>query len=134
MIEEGRAKVLTQFLRSVAASEFKFSESDCSMTVANWVRQARGRDPGAGLRGRYATRIGWLRIANRAGGILPLFAGLLGGVGLRRAKHPVTGDVGLVRVPGFGVFGAIKVERGWFVRMQGRVVIAPFKPIAAWKV
>jgi hypothetical protein len=129
-----RGAALTAFLRATAEGAFVFGQTDCSMTVANWVKAARGRDPGAPLRGRYSTRLGWVRIVNRAGGLLPVFSRLLRQAGLRRTATPVPGDVGLVTVPRFGVFGAIKVKRGWFVRMQGRVVIAPFKHIAAWKV
>lgn len=75
---------LPAFLAQAAGRPFVFGETDCAMTVADWVASATGRDPGATLRGRYRTRFGWLRLATRAGGMCPLFDGLARGAGLKR--------------------------------------------------
>lgn len=75
---------LAAFLREAAGAPFSFGAWDCALTVANWVERATGRDPAPELRGHYATRLGWLRLVNRAGGLAPLFADLARNAGLPR--------------------------------------------------
>lgn len=122
------------FLRDVAATEWIFGETDCSMTVANWVKLRTGRDPGHSLRGHYRTERGWKRIAAKAGGLGPLFDRLAADAGLVSTDDPEPGDIGLVELPGFGPAGAIRVRRGWFVHMKKGVTVAPFPTLAAWRV
>lgn len=125
---------LAHFLREVSETEWVFGQSDCSMTVANWVYRATGIDPGKSVRGRYRTERGWKRIVNREGGLVRVFERLAAEAGLVPTSVPRPGDIGLVRLPGHGAHGAIRTPRGWFVRIPHRVVIAPFKTIVAWKV
>lgn len=80
----GEGDRLSAFLAEASGAPFRFGDWDCALTVANWVEAATGRDPASSLRGRYATRLGWVRIVNRAGGMLPLFAGLARQAGLKR--------------------------------------------------
>ncbi len=78
--------ILPAFLATAAGHPFAFGGWDCALTVANWVELVTCTDPAAELRGRYATRIGWLRIVNRHGGLAPLFQRLARRAGLTRIR------------------------------------------------
>lgn len=82
--QEAEGNHLVAFLRGALDRPFVFGDCDCAMTVANWVREAAGSDPGADLRGRYRTRLGWMRIVKREGGMEAMFSARLDAAGLTR--------------------------------------------------
>lgn len=128
------AAVLAAFLQRMAAEPFRYGEWDCALAVANWVREATGIDPAPRLRGRYRTERGWKRVAGRAGGLPALFARIARRAGLKRVRGaPQAGDVGLVQVRSLGVFGAIRGEGRWVVKLNNGVVGADFPALAVWR-
>ncbi len=131
--------MLARFLAEAAAQPFELGSWDCATTPANWCVIARGVDPAATTRGTYSTDFGWARLAVAAGGLIPLWDGLCRGVGIERADRPLAGDIGIVEVPDFGLFGAICAvsapsRRRWAVKMKHGLVGAPFAPVAVWRI
>lgn len=126
---------LGAFLRELAGQRFVYGQSDCAMTLANWVRERRGIDAGASLRGRYATLMGWTRIVRREGGLVALVGRLAREVGLEATEEPAPGDIGVVETKDLGPAGGIYVgTRGWAVKLNGGLVVGPARMLAAWKV
>jgi hypothetical protein len=123
---------LTAFLRRAAGEPFRFGEWDCAMTLANWVREVSGEDPAPMLRGRYRTRLGWMRIVKREGGLVALVGALAFGAGMKPTDRPAPGDVGVVEVPGVGHAGAIRTARGWAVKLDDGIVAGEMPWLAAW--
>lgn len=122
---------LAEFLRRVAAADFREGEWDCAMTIANWVLEATGRDPALEFRGRYASTLGWAKIVRREGGLVPLVDRLMLSVGLRQTGEAQEGDVGVV--PSLvGATCAIRVARGWAAKVGPGLLVAPSAPLAAW--
>lgn len=101
------------------------------MTLANWVRARTGIDPAHELRGRYRTKIGWMRIVKRAGGLLPLVERLALTVGMHRVDTPVAGAVGVVETA-LGPVGAIRTAKGWAMKVGDGIAIGPARALAAW--
>jgi len=100
--------------------------------LANWVRARTGRDPAAHLRGRYHTRLGWLRIANRAGGLTALVDDLARQAGLERMDQPRLGAVGIVAGPD-GPTGAIFTGRRWVTKApRSGLTAGPAVALAIW--
>lgn len=58
---------LADFLAARAARPFLWGETDCALTIADWVLLATGVDPAADLRGRYRTPAGARRAIRRTG-------------------------------------------------------------------
>lgn len=124
---------LSTYLREAASRPFAYGERDCGMVLAGWVLAQTGRDPAAPLRGRYRTRLGWMRLAARAGGLAALVGPLLEAAGLRRVAEPAAGDVGVVRLGAIGETCAIRTGRGWAVKVNdGISILSRAEIVAAW--
>lgn len=103
------------------------------MTLANWLRDLTGEDPARDLRGRYHTRLGWVRIVKRAGGLAPLVGRLAEAAGMVRVENAEPGDIGIVEVPGVGEAGAIRTPRGWAVKLNDGIIAGEMTCLAAWR-
>ena len=104
---------------------------DCSLWPADWVALRVGFDPAADLRGTYACPTGAIRRMRRAGGLAWLFGPRAEACGMRVAAAPRPGDIGVVRAPA-GFVGAIRTTRGWAVKREHGVIVAPYPTILAW--
>jgi hypothetical protein len=104
------------------------------MTLANWVRAQTGTDPAPQLRGHYHTRLGWLRIVNRAGGLVALVGALAERAGLVPLSAPHAGDIAIVMLPGAGEAGAIRTDRRWVlkIRLGGGLSAGTPRVLQAW--
>jgi hypothetical protein len=124
---------LATYLARAARLPFRWGESDCATFVADWVREATGRDGMAALRGGYGCQDG----AGRLHGPL----GLTGTVrrcarlaGLVRTSQPRPGDIAVVRHDR-EIGCAIRTVRGWVLRVdRGLVAVPSARVIAAWTV
>lgn len=125
---------LAAFLWRVSGEPFQVGTRDCGLTLADWVRECRGVDPAAPARGRYRTKLGWQRLASRAGGLTALVGGLLEAIGLEPTEAPKIGDVGVVIVPIVGEACAIRTARGWAVKLTDGLIRADFRTVRAWSV
>lgn len=132
--EDGRgpSSALSEFLMIAANSPHRFGEWDCAMTVANWVLFLTGEDPAADLRGRYRTRLGWMRIVRRDGGLVALVGRLAERAGMQAVEGIVAGDVGVIEVPTLGEAGAIAVARGWSMKLNDGLTVVETEAIAVW--
>lgn len=140
------AAVLTAFLRQAAAQPFVWSQWDCCMTPANWIRELTGVDPASRLRGAYASDRGWRRRAASEGGLVALFGSIALGAGLRRLlldEPPAAGDVGLVWAPRalfvagaahgrLVLAGGIFAGRRWVLKLERGLVALPQPSLAVW--
>jgi hypothetical protein len=124
---------LQEFMRRAAAEPFRFGEWDCAMTLANWVRERTGEDPARHLRGRYRTRLGWVRIVRREGGLVALVGRVATAAGMVETQDPAPGAVGVVLVPDVGLAGGIHVGEGrWAVKLDRGITAGPLAVERAW--
>lgn len=118
-----------------AARPFRLGEFDCGLWGADWCVEVTGRDPAAGLRGRYSTEA---ELAALGGwrGVPGLFAQGYRSIGIGRTVQPATGDVALLSISGAPVVGAIVLQSVAFVLSQGggvsRVPLSYVRVVAAW--
>lgn len=124
---------LQDFLRRAAAEPFALGEWDCAMFVANWVREQTGKDPAADLRGTYKVAFGWKRIVVREGGLSALVRRLAERAGMRSTTKIAAGAVGVVKVLGVGIVGAIAAGDGmWAMKFTDGLVVARADVTEAW--
>lgn len=124
---------LTAFLDRAAGEPFRYGDWDCSMFVANWVELRTGQDPASALRGRYRTRLGWMRIVRKSGGLVALVERLALGVGLLPTTEPGVGDIGVVETSNIGPACGIRIGRGWAVKLGDGMSAAALPMMAAWR-
>lgn len=133
---------LTDFLKKKAGERFALGKSDCALWLADWVSTFKKiPDPASHLRGRYATRHGWLRLTG-ARDLVCVIDEIATKCGLQRTDDPLPGDIGVLDIGGIGPTGAIMGWHGWLIRVSnsgpGEPGIArppPMYPIlAAWRV
>ena len=130
-----RPERLAEFLAAAAGDPFVYGATDCALMPADWCLSESGIDPAASIRGKYASESEWQGLANAEGGLLSLWSRLGCESGLERIDEPAFGDIGLVTLPGHGIFGAIK-GRGnrWTVKLDRGITGGDFEMIAAWRV
>lgn len=128
--------LLSAFLREAAAAPFAYGEWDCAITLARWIECATGRDPAPELRGRYATRFGWLRIVSRAGGLDALVGrlALAAGLKVRAPDELAAGDIGVVALPTLerGQAGAIFTGKRWAMKLTDGLTAGNPELVRAW--
>lgn len=111
------ADLLTDYLRAVAGQRFAYGRLDCGLFLAGWIARARGVDPAAHLRGRYAQLCEVPQIER---GLLALVSGLAVDTGLQVTRKPQRGDVAMITVQrGSDLVGAIRGTAGWHLLAAG---------------
>ncbi len=133
---------LSDFLAGAATTPFQYGRFDCALMPADWCYLECGIDPAATVRNLYNSDEGWKKLVReRAGGddladgLIALWVGLGLQSRLARTDKPRLGDIGLVEVPGHGVFGAISGFHGrWTVKLHSGLVGGYFKVLASWGV
>lgn len=126
--------MLEQFLEDMAATPFVDGQSDCALTIADWVMLAKGcPDPAHDLRGQYSTALGRERLLKRRGGLKAVMAVCAGRAGLETTRKPKRGDIGIVSIAGQRL-AAICLGETWAAKGQGLVVERPSRIIQAWSV
>lgn len=126
---------LAEFLSEAAGQPFVSGRFDCALMPADWCLSECGIDPAASVRGHYASEAEWQALADAEGGLLSLWARLGCESGLKRVTTAVLGDIGLVTLPGHGIYGAIKGNvRRWLVKLDSGLVGGNFQMLAVWKV
>lgn len=124
---------LPVFVQSLASDPFIYGETDCLMTLANWVRFVTGNDPAVHLRGQYHDEAGWRAIVSDAGGMVLLVDTIASRAGLVRADgEPVVGDVAIVDSK-IGEVGGVRLERGWAVKLNRSLTRIRAPAIALWR-
>lgn len=130
------APALAPFIREAAAAPFAFGDWDCSMFLANWIRAVTGFDPAAELRGRYRTRLGWLRLVTREGGLEALVGRLVVAAGMTPIAigEACLGDVALAELPPVerGRVGAILAGDRWIMKLAGGLTAGRPRIVRAW--
>lgn len=126
--------MLDAFLEKMAATPFVDGQSDCVLTVADWIVLNGHPDPAAPYRGRYRTALGRERLLKRSSGLHALMAAGAVRSGLLPAKAPVRGDVGTLRYGG-QVLAGICLGSRWAVKSsRGLDALQPDEILFAWSV
>lgn len=137
------ADPLSRFLNRAAETDFVWGYFDCLLLLADWIKEQRGVDPAADLRGTYATMTGAAKIVRNAGGMVKLVEGRVKAAGLRRAKSGARGDIAIVSVGGEGgenfgnEAGAILLGGTAAMISYGGLVLprlADVSVVAAWRI
>jgi hypothetical protein len=125
---------LAPFLAEAMRAPHAFGQWDCAMLLANWAERLTGRDPAAELRGRYRTRLGWMRIVKRAGGLDTLVGRIAVAAGVVPAEAPFEdGDIAVI-LTGVGPAGAIRSGGAWVAKLgEGLHGSARCAAVAAWR-
>lgn len=120
-----------------AVTPFEWGFTDCYMTLADWVRDQTGRDPGEGLRGSYG-HPDMCPIARRyRADPCDVVGTACEGAGLRQIDQPQPGDVGIIRHHGQRfMFGGLCLGDQWASKSeaQGVLIGRPTEFVAAWSV
>lgn len=128
---------LPPFIAAAGKRPFTWGSWDCLMWLAEWVRERRGVDPGAGHRRRYSNALGAARIVARAGGMVAHVDSCVLSLGIERLSDPRAGDIAVVDGPD-GEIGALVLGSGSTVSLSDAgtlIVPVRVRPIlAAWRV
>lgn len=126
--------MLDQFLDRMASTPFVDGQSDCALTVADWVTAQTGcPDPAFDLRGRYGSPSARWKLLKGLGGLKAVMIRCSERAGLEPTSKPQREDIGLVvfdRRP----TAAICLGERWAAKGDGLVVAKPKRIIAAWRV
>lgn len=125
---------LDAFLEDASAKRFQDGRWDCGLMVAAWVERMTGVDGASPWRGRYATRIGWLRILKREGGIEAVIAAGAALAGLTETKEPKRGDIGVARLPNGELMAGICLGERWASAGLNGLAACCAEPVRAWRV
>ena len=124
---------LTAFLAQAEAKRFQPGTWDCCLMVADWVKENTGIDGAAPWRGRYATRIGFLRHLKAGGGVEGVVSRGAAVAGLSETEEPQRGDIGVIDV-GQGQTGAICLGSRWVTAGPRGVAVLTGPHTKAWRV
>lgn len=125
---------LDDFLSEASAKRFHDGTWDCALMVAAWVERVKGVDGASPWRGRYATRIGWLRILKREGGIEAVIARGAALAGLTETSEPRRGDIGIARQPNGELMAGIYLGQRWASAGARGLAVCVADPVRAWRV
>ena len=124
---------LNTFLAQAEGRRFQPGTWDCCLLVADWVKANTGIDGASPWRGRYATRLGYLRHLKAGGGIAGVVARGADLAGLSRTDEPRRGDIGVIE-DADGHRAAVCLGARWMTVGRKGVSVAPAKAVAAWRV
>lgn len=121
---------------------FVWGQSDCLLSIANIIKEARGYDPAAQFRNRYKTKIGAFRVAREFGGPVGAIEAMADLCGWREIdpEDAKVGDAGVVAASDFSapsVFGGgvIRDVNLWIGRTPNGICALPTERIGiAWRV
>lgn len=120
-----------------AVTPHEWGYNDCIMSLADWVRDQTGRDPGADLRGTYGDPQLCPLARRMIRDPLPVVEPACQAAGLMRTDSPHPGDVGLLRQAGNRfLIGGLCLGQDWASKTtgQGVLVARPAEIVAAWEV
>lgn len=122
------------FLAEAECKRFRDGTWDCALMVAAWVERATGIDGASPWRGRYSTRLGWLRILKREGGIEGAIAKGAALAGLSETTEPRRGDIGIARQPNGELMAGICLGDRWASAGLNGLAACCAVPVRAWRV
>ena len=130
--------VLYAQLHRWMAEPFVWGETDCLMSLANYLVAAGYDDPGADLRGLYSDAVSCHKLTGFLRDPLAVVKPRFEAVGLVPTDTPKRGDVGLLRIVSEGkqvVAGGVCTGDNWAVKGEHRLTIGkPLEIIAAWSI
>lgn len=125
---------LDAFLDEASRRRFQDGTWDCALMVAAWVERVRGVDGASPWRGRYSTRIGWLRILKREGGIEAVIARGAALAGLVETGNPQRGDIGIAERPNGERIAGIFLGERWASAGTRGLAACVAAPVRVWRV
>ncbi|WP_169194927.1 hypothetical protein [Devosia sp. MC1541] len=125
---------VTKHLQRWMRSEFKWGELDCTLAIADYVRDVTGKDPAEPFRGRYSTRAEAVALSGLDNGLNTVFAGGAERLGLTPTDNPKRGDVAALKQGGIE-FGGLYLGSRWAVfSLDGLLLLDNPTVLAAWSV
>jgi hypothetical protein len=129
---------LADYLARAARTPFAWDGLNCLTFPADWALALRGVDLAEGFRGRVKTSLGAARFLKRNGDLLAFSTLRAAACGLAPIDLAICGDVGVVEAHGVDgarvQAGAICAGRRWAVLATTGLLVAPMRPLAAWRV
>lgn len=127
---------LDRFVIEHARRPWAWGLVDCSLAMADWLVANGYPDPAPHWRGAYRSESDWRRVVAERGGLLPIVAAVAAGAGLRHARAPVRGTIGVVgsAVRPDRQWGCIFDGRRWLNRSPACFVAVTARPLGAWEV
>lgn len=124
---------LERFMAAAEAKRFQPGTWDCCLMPADWVREVTGIDGAAPWRGRYATRMGYMRHLKAGGGVEGVMRRGAELAGLAETDEPRRGDIGVIESVA-GDMGAICLGKRWAATGRNGLVVLPGPARVAWRV
>lgn len=120
-----RRKKLRELAESLNGVECKYGVNDCSMFPAQWISDISGKELDIPF---YDSRAAGNKLINEAGGLVNIWAGILGLAGFtERFDQPEFGDIGIMETRAFGEVGIIFCDCGLALwrSENGTAIISP---------
>lgn len=124
---------LSAFVAEAERKRFQPGTWDCCLMVADWVRENTGIDGAEPWRGRYATRLGYLRHLKAGGGVEGVVSRGAGLAGLATTNAPRRGDIGIIETDQ-GPTAAICLGSRWMTTGRHGVAVMKTAASTAWRV
>lgn len=126
--------IVANHVRRWAAIDFVWGQSDCSLVLADYVRDVTGIDGAEHLRGRYGDRTAAEAVAGLDRGLEHVISACASRCGLMRTIAPVRGDIGVMKLRHLEFAGLCLGDR-WAVKSpDGVLFLDGPELIAAWAV
>jgi|GEM_PF-5200934 len=136
--------MLPEFIADLAGRKWKWSYTDCTMILSDWVFKVHGVDLGKEYRGTYSDQRQCSLLLRRAGGLRRHLGNCLSAIQVVETQTPQRGDVGIVRVPvpknnravirSIGAICLAPDRVAIFTPDCGLLILSDTKPIVAWRI
>lgn len=127
---------LSEFMRRHAQRPWKWGETDCSLTLADWAIANGYPDPAPMWRGAYASEDEWMAVVIARGGLQYVVADVCARAGIPATDRPSRGVIGVIGAannPG-RQYAAIHDGAFWQVRLKDGFAGMKARALGMWRV
>lgn len=126
---------LSEFMRRHAQRPWKWGETDCSLTLADWAIENGYPDPAAMWRGAYTSEDQWKAAIIARGGLQYVVADVCARAGIFVTDKPARGVIAVIGASNNPdrQYAAIHDGARWQVRLKDGFTGMKARPLSMWK-